>query len=260
MTTRGELRIVPAADLGDVGLAQGQTLVYNWRWYYGAQGLLIWLVLVVALVLPRANRDRRAWLILIPLAMASLAWFLLKAIGHFPAPQLYPFDFMVHCVVLSLALLWLLAPALYQFRGEVRFLASLAIVSAATGVEVLSSASTSLREAILLLTSPVLLTALLLAALAATARQYREGRHSVRFLLTLGLWTTVGSVIVAAGYFIILGSILSLWLRPSNVAGAGLVGLVLGVSLYLLALPYAILGLASSFFRSRLQRWLELQA
>jgi hypothetical protein len=233
--------------------------VYNWRWYYGAQGLLIWIVLVVALALPRANRDRRAWLILIPLALASLAWFLLKAVGHFPAPQLYPFDFMVHCVVLSLALLWLLAPALYRLRGEVRFLASLALVTAVAGVEVLSSASTSSREMWVLLTAPILLATLLLAALAATARQCGEGRRPIRFLLTLGLWTTVGGVIVAAGYFVVLGSILSLWLRPSNVGGAGLVGLALGVFLYLLALPYAILGLASSFFRSRLQRCLGLQ-
>jgi len=256
LTIRGELRIVPTADIGDLGPSQGHTLVYRWRWYYGAQGLLIWLAPVLALAIPRVNRDRRALLIFIPLAAASLAWFLLKATTPIPAPQLYPFDMMVHCLVLGLALLWLLAPVLGRFRGGVRFLISLTPTCAVAGLEVLSSASTSPREAMLLLAAPILLAALLLAALAATARQCKADHRPVRFLLRLGFWTAIGGVIVGMGYFIVLGSVLSLWLRPPNITGAGIVGLALGVFLYLLALPYMVLGFASPFFRDRLQRGL----
>ena len=78
-------------------------------------------------------------------------------------------------------------------------------------------------------------------------------------MLRLGLWTTIGGVIVAVGYFVLLTSILSLWLRPPNLAGAGFVGLVLGASLYLLNLPYMVLGFASPFFRHRLHRCLGPQ-
>jgi hypothetical protein len=232
--------------------------VYDWKWYYGVQGWLVSLALVLAMAIPQANRDRRALLILVPLAVASLAWFLLKAAVRIPSPQLYPFDMMVHCLVMGLAVLWLLASGLCWFRGGTRFLVSLGIVCVVTGLEVLSSASTSLPETMFLLTSPVILVALLLNALAATARQCREDHSPVRFMLRLGLWTTIGGVIVAVGYFVILTSILSLWLRPPNVAGAGLVGLVLGVFLYLLNLPYMVLGFVSPFFRDRLQRCLGL--
>jgi len=258
LTTYGELRIVPTADIGDLGPSQGHTLLYNWRWYYRAQGLLIWLALVLALAIPQANRDRRALLIFVPLAIASLEWFLLKAILRIPSPQLYPFDMMVHCLVVGLAVLWLLAPTLGQFRGGVRFVVSLGLVCAVTSLEVLSSASTSSQETMILLTSPVLLAALLLTALTATARQCRQDHRLVRFMLRLGLWTTIGGVIVAVGYFVILTSILSLCLRPPNVASAALVGLVLGVFLYLLNLPYMVLCFVSPFFRERLQRCLGL--
>jgi len=265
LTTYGQLRIAPSADIGQLGPAQGQALVYDWKWCYAAQGLLIWGALVLALAIPRANRDRRAILILLPLAVVSLAWFLLKVALvalRIPSSVANQYGMMVDCLVVGLATLWLLAPSLCRLKGGARFFVSLWLICAVTGVGVLSSAYTSSPETVILLTFPVLLAALLLSALTATARRCRGDYSPVRFMLRLGLWTTIGGVVVMYGYFIILTCVLSSGPRLSDMTRVapqvGLVGLVLGALLYLLNLPYMVLGFVSPFFRERLQRCLGL--
>ena len=68
-------------DLGDLGPREGEASFYEWRWSYSAPLLLPWLVLLVSIVGIRANRDRRAWLILVPLMIVNLSYLLLKKIG-----------------------------------------------------------------------------------------------------------------------------------------------------------------------------------
>lgn len=106
---------------------------------------------------------------------------------------------------------------------------------------------------------PVLLATLLLTILTITARRCRGDYSPVRFMLRLGLWTTIWGLVVAFGYFIIVT--LSFEMRIDDIkilAWIGLAGLILGVFLYLLNLPFMILGFTSPFFRERLQRCLGL--
>ena len=55
-----------------MGLQQGEAASFKWRWHYSAARLAIWLVLILALVIPKANRDIRILLILVPLVIVNL--------------------------------------------------------------------------------------------------------------------------------------------------------------------------------------------
>ena len=71
---------MPSANLGETGPQRGEAAIFDWKWSYSAPGLAIWLALILALVLPKANRDRRILLILIPLVVANLLWLAFKRV------------------------------------------------------------------------------------------------------------------------------------------------------------------------------------
>ena len=72
---------MPFANLGDAGPQQGEAVNFNWKWSYSAPGLVIWLALILALVLPKANRDLRILLIFIPLVIVNLLWYSISLYG-----------------------------------------------------------------------------------------------------------------------------------------------------------------------------------
>jgi hypothetical protein len=80
-------------------------------------------------------------------------------------------------------------------------------------------------------------------------------------MLWLGLWTLLGGAVTMLGFFIVV--LLTLSSGPQHilpeVLQVAVVGLVFGACLYLLNLPYMILGFVSPFFRERLQTCLKLE-
>ena len=64
-----ELRIVASQDIGPLGAKDGSPVTFPWRWYYSVPTLPLWALIVLLLVVPKANRHRQAWLILIPLGV-----------------------------------------------------------------------------------------------------------------------------------------------------------------------------------------------
>jgi hypothetical protein len=241
--------------MGDLGPGQGQALVYDWKWYYAARGLFVWAILALAMAIPKANRDRRAALILVPVAAVSLVWVLAQAVLHLPSAQAYYLDVVVSSLVVGIAVLWLLASSLGRLRGVARFFLALCLMFAVAVVGGLSTLSASSSGEVVVL--PIVMAffaAILLSAMAATARQCRGGYSPARLLLRLGLWMTLGTLVVVYGCFLAV-ALSSGELIPDVMvfAGVGLAGLVSGLLLYLLSLPYMVLGLASPFFRARMQ-------
>lgn len=74
----GELKIVPAiewsGDIGELGINEGTAAVCNWKWYHSVPSLALWVVLAIAIVLVRDNRDPRILLIFIPILVVNLLW------------------------------------------------------------------------------------------------------------------------------------------------------------------------------------------
>ncbi len=68
------MRIVAAQKIAGVGTCASDPVVIDWHWYYGAATEAPWALIALLLVVPKANRNRQAWLILIPLVAALLLW------------------------------------------------------------------------------------------------------------------------------------------------------------------------------------------
>jgi membrane-bound ClpP family serine protease len=47
---------------------------FQWRWYYPAASVGLWVLIVLLLVLVKRTRTARAWLILLALVLAIVLW------------------------------------------------------------------------------------------------------------------------------------------------------------------------------------------
>lgn len=259
---------MPSADMGEIGPRKGQASTYQWRWYDSMLGLLPWLALVTAAVGIKANRNHRTLLLLVPLALVILLYrsFLfcvsLKVGSSMTSSSQVQFDLLFYPLAIGVTLLWLAAPVLGRRWGAVRILAAVVLMMAVAGLAIVSYGTASSDETVLSMALLGFLDAALALTPAAAARLCRRSYRPVVFMLWLAVWLIVGSVLA------VLGLLAVLMLRnggpdlgelPRLVQQGMVAGAIFGLFLYVLYLPYMLLGFASPFFRARLQACLNLQ-
>jgi peptidoglycan/LPS O-acetylase OafA/YrhL len=260
----GELKIVPsaAAGLGDLGRQQGQATTYDWKWYYSAAGMLIWLALIVALLVPKANRNRHILWILAPVLVLNLLWWAFKELSDMPSSPASQFDALFQSLVIGIAVLWLVARYFDKFGWLVRVLASFGTLVAVACLGILSYSIKLSNETALFLALLIFLALTMLVAIALSQRLCGGKYYPVRFMLWLALWTLVGSLVAIFG-FVIAGSLIMSGgpdlSEPQVITMLVLGGLVFGLCLYTLNLPFMILGFANPFFRKRFCACLGLE-
>jgi NADH:ubiquinone oxidoreductase subunit K len=252
---------VAQTSSGPGGPREGEPVFYHWPWYWHLARLGPWLLLAGAIAVPKRNRDRRTLLIFIPLAILSLLWPLVTSAvnpGSADANEALPFE----SLAVGLALFWLHADRLTRYRSVVRLPVSLGLLLLA-GLVTLVSAGWKLSDPtlIIFLISVVVLGAILLATLAITRRLIHRRYVPFRFMLWLGAWNlllTTAAVVLFAVVFLLLLAPELFELRIILLQGVG-GGLMLGLCLYALNLPYMLLMFSSPFFRRRFQDWLGLK-
>jgi hypothetical protein len=259
--TSGQLRIVPSADLGELGDREGQAILLDWKWYDSAPGLLLWLALAMAIIVPKYNRDVRILLIAIPLLVMNLVYAAFKGMTHVPSSSEWQCDAIFRSLAVGITILWLLAPRLARSSGLARWLLSLGILAGVAVLGVLSTGSRASAETTLLFLFPSLAGAALSIAVAAAGRLCRRRYSPVRLMLWLGLFLLAGSIAAMSAFFTIGMTIasagyVSLWSMLPQVLA---VSLILGSGLYALVLPFMILGFVHPFFRDRLCAYLGLR-
>ncbi len=250
----GELKIVPsaAADLGDLGQQAGQTTSYDWMWYYSAPGMLIWLVLILAIVVPKANRDLRILWILVPLVIVNLLWLAFKKLSGMPSSSASQLDTVFHSAAVGVAILWLVTNYFDRFGGFVRFLMSLGILVAVACFGILSYSFELPNETALYFTLLVFVAVTMLVAITLSWRLCGGKYRPARFMLWLALWTLLVSLVAMLGFIVVSSIIMSSW--PGLSEGISIVllgGLTFGLYLYALNFPFMILGFTNPFFRER---------
>lgn len=259
----GQLRIVPSADLGQMGPQQGEAASFNWKWYYSASGFVIWLALILAVVIPKANHSLHVLWIFVPLVILNLLYLAFKQISNASSSSAVQFDTLFQSMVIGIAVLWLTANYLEKLGGAVRFFFSFGTVVIITSLGTLSYAGFS-RDTFLFLVLFAVITLALLIAIAVSSilcrRRYKPGR----FMLWLGLWILVGSILAVSVFYTVL--ILATGTEPSwsdfpqMILMLAVPGLIFGVFLYVLNLPFMILGFAHPFFRERFCVCLRLKS
>lgn len=85
--------MVASLPLGELGVEQSDPVTVAWRWYYNVPALPLGILLLLLAVLPRRNRNWRAWtILLLPIVVATCVLLLqipladsseLDSVGHF---------------------------------------------------------------------------------------------------------------------------------------------------------------------------------
>ncbi len=254
---------MPSANLGDVGPQQGEAVNFDWKWSYSAPGFIIWLVLIFALVLPKANRDLRILLIFVPLVIVNLLWLAFKEVSSMPSSSASQFDTIFHSLAVGIAVLWLVVNYFDRFGGFVRFLMSFGTLVAVACLGILSYCTEFSNEVVLLLALFAFLAITMLGATTIAGKLCKGKYRPLCFMLWLALCTLLGSLFATYGFFIVGTFIMSSGSGPGILEAIlmlTLVGLIFGLCLYVLNLPFMILGFAIPFFRERFNACLRLKS
>jgi hypothetical protein len=244
-----------------MGPKEGKGVVYSWKWYYSASGLVIWLVLILAIVVPRANRNIHTLWIAAPLVVLNLLYYAFKIISGMPSSVALQFDILFKSMLVGISVLWLLANYLVRFGGFIRILLSFITMTIVTVLGILSF-STDFSDETAMFLALFIFAALAMPAAITLARRFCRGKYRpVRFMLWLALWSGLVGIFAMIG-FIIVGTIImsSGPERSEMIFIIGLGGLIFGLCLYVLNLPFMILGFAHPFFREHFCSCLGLKA
>lgn len=247
---------MPAGDFGTVMSQPVEATTYHWKWYYSVPGLALWLVLILAIVLPRANRDRRILLMLVPLVLVNLAWLFVERITGMSSSSATQFGTVLQSMTVGTAVLWLVAGYFTGFRGLIRYLLAFGTVVLVAACGILSYSAELSNETALFVVFFIFLTAIFLTALAVSRAVCRRRYGPKRFMLWLALWTLVVGMPGTVGFVIsghlIMSSSLSMIRLSEFLLAIFVVGPILGLGLYLLNLPFMVVGFTNSLFRARL--------
>jgi len=234
--------------------------VYDWHWYYSAGAMVLWGVLLLVMIVPKANRQRQMLLILIPVVVVSLLWrALTRILPAFSTSDNETFRAAVQCLVVELAALWLLGYVLARGGRLKTFLGALAIEAGIAFVAVLCFSLGSLDAALELVVLAVL-TLVIVPGFALAGLMCRKRYTPVRFGLFQALWTvaisTAGMFVFFVGFCVATG----FWPEQMGqvVASVALAGAVLGAAIFLAGLPFLIVGLRTPLFRERFIACLRL--
>ena len=256
----GELKIAASSDIGTLGPEEGAGVVYSWKWYYSASGVVIWLVLILALAIPKANRNIHVLWIVAPLVVLNLLYFAFKKISGMPSSAALHFDMLFQSMLIGISVLWLLANYLVRFGGIVRFLLSFVTMIIVAGLGVLFFSTEFSDETVMFLALLVFAVLTMLAAITLSRRFCGGKYRPVRFILWLVLWTILGSIFAMIGYIIVGTIIMSSGPDLSEMLSIiGFGGLIFGLYLFVLNLPFMILGFVHPFFRERFCACLRLK-
>ena len=211
------------------------------------------------LVLLKANRCWQAWTILLPLAMVLIVLRILTHVSGGSSASAEIFDAFIITLLTAWTVVWLVAPELSHRHWLLTSLSAFGVMLATGllsylctfGVIIASSLSTLL----VCYTIPALA---LLIAMALSSRCCRKTCQPWRFMAWLVLWIVL--VLTAAMSTLAVGVALYLAaaVNPSNLTHVlgqlpivALMGVIWGVVLYLINLPFMLLAFGSPFYRQR---------
>jgi len=172
------------------------------------------------------------------------------------------FSFFIEFLAVGMALLWLSADTLGRWRGLRWLAAGLGIFLLADLAAVLSYWGTFPGQSRIIIIFTLIVAVILLISLALTRRLVHRRYQPLRFMLWLGVWSMVSSIVGAAAFVgVMVLSVGFPWHNLLPVLVQIVVpGLALSLCLYAVNLPYLLLMFSSPFFRRRFQVWLGVDS
>jgi hypothetical protein len=219
----------------------------------------LWAILALALVVPRANRTRKALPILVPVLLVNLVWLGVAQIARPVTSDRETFGMIVLSLTVASAVLWLLGHVIAKYAPYTRLVFALGIALGVAMVGALSVTDLS-RQTIALPSLPGFLMPALVLGYAGAGWLSRRTYRSTRFLLLLAAGTVALSAVGMPLWFLLQSALTADWPADSLlVFGVFLLaGAAAGACVFLISLPFVIVGLRSPLFRPRLFACLRL--
>jgi len=240
-------------------------VAYNWKLYYNLPAIGLWVLLVLAIVLVKGNRNIRSLLVLIPLLTVYLVWLGLEwALGVESSGKAI-LDQVAVSLAIGVAILWLLGHKIGSRNRFAAFLLALIVVVAVGVVGALSYGGVDFsRETVVATVLFGIMILVMLLSFVLTGLSCRKRYSPWRFILWLAVWTVTMAVVFLLGYLVVAMVVLKLGDgRPIDMLASILLrvliaGLVVGACTYGLVIPYMVLVFRSSFYRERFYACLRL--
>ena len=238
-----------------MGLAEGPATLFEWRWYYGYPSLWLWAMLAAVLIVPSANRNWRAWLILIlPLMVAGFCYGLRAVTDTAPLGQLEPFYYILFVLSIAWASVWLLAPWLRAKRQINRVLLAVAVMTSvgALGHFAYFGSSFSTDDPGLWVFLWGTATVTLVGATAISGR-CSDGPYCVLIsMLWLVLWMPLLCFACIICVYAVMVAVMGDWTMLGAVLCASVpTAMIISLCLYLLNLPVMLTAQFSPLYRER---------
>ncbi len=258
LTVWGRLTIVPTADMGEHGPSEGSAVSFHWKWYYGPVRFTMWLLVGLAIVLVKANRNARALIILVPLLAVAIVWVLLCALLEPDSGSKTVFDFVVFSVAVGVTLVWLLAYQLAGCTRRIAFLSALAIMLVAAVFGVVSFDMPFDGDAEIAILMLCVLELGMLFGFVRAARACRRSYSLRRFMTRLGFWILLCSVGLMFVFWLV-GFLVGHGTDLEDVFECLLAGGFVGILVFMVNMPFIVLAFHNTFFSERFQACLRLE-
>jgi hypothetical protein len=249
------LRILASLEIPGRGTIISRPIFVQWRWYNYLRGLPIWALIVFFLVVPKENRNRQTWLILIPIGVL-LGILYLPVISRLMDPLTAErVGFLLGTGVLAWSVVWLIGHWLGGGSRRRTFCLILVVMFAIGLLSCLCQFEDAEDLAPLLIIYGLCIFDLLLAMMIA-GYVCRKKYTPQRFLGLSLLWTCAVAMGLAASFGILMIVITSA-LQTTAIKTAIVfipLSLFLGGIIYLINLPFLILAFNSHFYRKRLEQ------
>jgi hypothetical protein len=224
-------------------------------------GSVIWLVLILAIFVPKSNRKLCVLRIFIPLGVVLLLWSLYKWFIDMTSLEAKQWDLLLQSFVISLVILWLLAKQFEAFSGFVRLFLALGVFAVVAVLGITSNYLGSFRESIILVVFLISSGLILLFAMIAASKLCKGLYLPKHFMLWLVLFMPVCGIIAMIGCVIV--SVIIMHSVPplkALLSQVPIIGLCFGLLIYVINLPFMILPFGDPFFRERFCACLNLKS
>jgi hypothetical protein len=251
----GPLTIVASQESG-AGTCVSKPVTVDWHWYYHAATAPLWALVLLLLVIPAANRNRQAWLILIPLALVMLLWrapTMLLGMSEGSAQTL-------GCLIVSGAMAWTVVWLLGHWLGSRFRIANFFLILAtmlavgALSLYCIIDGDDSVMPFVAYAIYYSFAVYCLVSAMMLAGRYCRKRFTPRRFCLWALVWIGVVTVALALSFFfayVLMAKQYHGFTRDLIVVPT-MAALLAGI-VYLCNLPFLILALNNPFYRRRLE-------
>jgi hypothetical protein len=253
------LKIVASQPLGQLGRNESVPTEFAWHWLYHLPGLPLWGLILLSLVLVKGNRNRQAWLTVIPPLAVMLLWRMAARLLLMPPATAEMFGGFAVSLTTGLTMLWLLGHWLIARRRAITLVLALTVVLAVGAVSFVSTFGVDSAATVAgwwLLCHALCALSLLWAATLTAYSCGRIYRHR-QFLTRMFFWMIGLSISMASVFAVVVVAMETG--GPADVAGvlvvitlsALVMGGALGALVYLVNLPFMFLAKRSPLLRNR---------